>query len=125
MNYEQRLKAERDWKEMSEELRLFFVCYENGNFHSSTSSQDIAWSTARRINGIFGELVNVQRPQYLEEVAPPSIVEQIVHSFDHPESRVRRERPMRDPNEPSFDAGIGEAAEYGRTERSRNMRDAA
>lgn len=78
-------------EEMSD-LRLFFVCYENGNFHSSTSSQDVAWNTARRINGIFGELVNVQRPQYLEEVASPEVVRQITEAFENPDSRVRRER---------------------------------
>lgn len=75
------------------ELRLFFVCYANGNFHSSTNNQDIAWSTARRIGGIFGELVNVQRPRYLEEVAPPELVTQIEDFLENPEKRVRRDRP--------------------------------
>jgi hypothetical protein len=78
------------------DLRLFFICYENGNFHSSTSNQDIAWSTARRINGVFGELVNVQRPQYLEEVAPPALTEKIVEFLDDPERQgTRRGRPVR------------------------------
>lgn len=90
------LGTDEELEKMSDpELRLFFVCYANGNFHSSTSDQDIAWSTARRINGIFGELVNVQRPQYLEEIAPPELVVQIDEFLENPRSEVRRGRPLR------------------------------
>lgn len=81
---------------MAENLRLFFVCYANGNFHSATSNEDIAWSTARRINGLFGELVNVQRPQYLEVVAPPALAQEINSFFDNPKKRgARTGRPVR------------------------------
>lgn len=78
---------------MEPELRLFFVCYRNGNFHSSTSDQNIAWATARRIDGVFGELVNVQSPKYIEELAPPETVDAVVRAFVKPELRTRRERP--------------------------------
>jgi len=76
------------------DLRIFIVTYNNGNFHSSTNDMDIAWETARRINGLIGELTNVHRPKYLEEVMPPEIVAQIVRAFENPESRVRRDRPQ-------------------------------
>lgn len=63
----------RDVDNEGNELRLFIVTYNNGNFHSSTNNIDIAWETARRIGGIIGELTNVHRPKYLEEVLPPEL----------------------------------------------------
>ena len=81
-------------KDMSSaDLRIFLVTYNNGNFHSSTTDQDIAWETARRIGGIIGELTNVYRPKYLEEVAPPELAAKVIEFLDSPESGVRRDRP--------------------------------
>ena len=86
---------ERVWHKSEDDknLRIFIVTYTNGNFHSSTTDQDIAWETARRIGGIIGELTNVYRPKYLEEVAPPELAKSINDFLDNPESGVRRDRP--------------------------------
>lgn len=107
--------------ENDKDLRIYLVTYSNGNFHSSTNDPGIAWGTARRIGGWIAELDNVYRPKYLEEVAPPKLAAQIVDFLEDPSGGVRRGRPARNPDEPSFDTGIGEAAEVRRSQRSREI----
>lgn len=76
----------------SEEMRIFVICYPNGNFHSMTLNPAIAYSTADRIDGIIGELTNVHKP-IKEEDIPEPIRSAVIHSFEHPEGRVVRELP--------------------------------
>ena len=71
------------------DLRIFVVTYSNGNFHSSTNDMDIAWETARHINGLIGELTNVHRPKYLEEVMPPELAKRTIEFLED-----RRDRPQ-------------------------------
>ena len=71
------------------DLRIFVVCYANGNFHSSTTDMDIAYSTADRIGGILGELTNVHRPLKEKDIPEP-LRSQLIYAIEHPESRVRR-----------------------------------
>lgn len=78
--------------EMSKDLRIFVICYENGNFHSMTSDQDIAYSTADRIDGIIGELTNVHRPLREKDIPEP-LRSEIINFLDNPKDGVRRERP--------------------------------
>jgi hypothetical protein len=73
------------------ELRIFVICYDNGNFHSMNSNYDIARSTARRIGGIIGELTNVHRP----EVAPIEVAQKIIDALENPTARVTRSRRLR------------------------------
>lgn len=92
-------KSEKD-----KDLRIFIVTYNNGNFHSSTNDATIAWETARRIDGIIGELTNVYRPKFLEEVMPPELARKVTEFLDNPERGERRGRPVRKPDEAERDA---------------------
>lgn len=86
----------RDTDENGLELRVFIITYNNGNFHSSTTDQSVAWERARRIGGIIAELTNVHRPKYLDEIMTPELTSQITE-FMHDQNRgVRRSRPTAD-----------------------------
>lgn len=87
------------------EPRIFMIFYDNGNFHSSTNDQDIAWNRARIIGGWIGELHNVHRPQTLEEVVGPEMAQEIEDSLEAGEPRVRRGRLERKSDMPDIDNG--------------------
>lgn len=77
------------------EPRIFVICYDNGNFHSMTADQDLAWQTARKIGGWIGELSNVHKARTAEEILPPEQFAQVLESIENADSRVRRGRPVR------------------------------
>ena len=76
------------------DLRVFVVLYENGNLHSTTTNQHIAYIRAERIDGIIGELTNVHKPLKEKDIPEP-IRSQIIYAIEHPESRVTRDRPTK------------------------------
>jgi hypothetical protein len=75
--------------------RIFVICYNDGNFHSMTADQDLAWKKARKIGGWIGELTNVHKPQYLEEVVPEEHRQSIIDFVSGRASEMRRGRPVR------------------------------
>lgn len=73
-----------------EELRIFVVCYQNGNLHSTTSDMEIAYATADRIDGIVGELTNVHKPLKESDIPEP-LRSDIIEFLENPETGVRRD----------------------------------
>lgn len=72
------------------EPRIFVVVSASGKFVQTTLDQDEAWDIARNLNGWMGELSNVYKPQYLEEVASPELAAEINEALTNPETRTQR-----------------------------------
>lgn len=88
------------------DLRIFVVVNSEGEFVCTKVNYDEAWDTARLVNGALGELANVHRPQYLQEVMTPELAEAIEESLANPTSRVRRPSLVR---KPDIDGGESDA----------------